>query len=192
MKRRKLIRPRDYLKKISPGARRMTRQAVGRVFARLRAQGRVSSSPVSVPPDRETVWVSKHDPAAPLMASAARRAEVPLAELASLAGAPELAQAPYRRLSALGVAVVPVKRDRVRLVGTSPRLAGIGNQAYHGLRRRRLYRRELIEAVRGVESNGRATAVTENRLTGSLEFVQDELGLDLCDLIAHAEILIGP
>ena len=192
MKRRKLVRPREYARKTSPGVRRITRQRVGWVFAKLRGAGRVSSSPVSTPPVHETVWVSKRDPAARLMESAAKRAQVSLDALADLAGAPGLAEAPYRGLSALGVTVVPINEDQARLVGTSPHLARIGNQAYHGRRRRRLHRRELIEAVCGLQSNGRATAVTEKRLMRSLEFIQDRFGLDLSELINHEEILIGP
>lgn len=192
MKRRKIVRPCDWLKKMYPGARRVTRRAVGRVFARLRATGRVSSSSVTIPPERETVWIPKNDPSARLMVLASKGAEVPLADLSSLAGSPEWVKAPYRRLSALGVAVVPVRRDRVRLVGTSPWLAALGNQAYHGRKRRRLHRRELIKKVYGLETNGRAVSVTWKRLSGSIEVVQEMLNLDLCNLIDHEEILIGP
>ena len=189
MKRRKIVCPRRYLHKARLG-KKLTRQRVGHIHARLRGTGRVCSSPVQAPPELERVWVRKSDPCAPIMDSAANRSIVSMEAVESAPGLPGDRRDRFHQLSRLGVAVVPVGDGQARLIGTSPHLAGIANQVHHGRRRRPLGRRELIESVYGLRPNGRRTSVTDQRLEHALSYFCSEFGSDLSDLINHESVLI--
>lgn len=186
MFRRKLVSARKFMEKKRLG-RRLTRQKQGLMHARLRGEGRVCSSPVSAPPELQTVWVSRSDPRAPIMLKAASRAVVPFSVLAGIQSS---RSSGLSAVSGLGIAAIPACNGDVQLVGTSPKLARIANQFYHGRRRRLLGRRELIESVLGLRPNGRRTSVTEQRLEYALSFFCREFGSDLSDLIDHEFVLI--
>ena len=189
MKRRKLVCPREYFRKARLG-KRLTRQRVGHIHLRLRGAGRVCSAPVCAPPQLETVWVRRTDPWARIMALAAGGSVVNWDEVESAPGLPDEAHLRIRELSNLGIALVPTGDGQVRLVGTSPDLAQMVNRFHHGQRRRRLDRRKLVELVLGLRSNGRRTSVTQQRLEYALNYVWDEFGCDLSDLIDHPFVLI--
>jgi hypothetical protein len=108
------------------------------------------------------------------MQHAAAEAIVPVDRLPTLAGLPNGRRLSPRQLSLLGVAVIPVSEGQVRLVGTSPKLAAIANQAFHGSRRRPIGIREVIGATKGVKSNGKTPSVTVKRRMNSLIYLHDE------------------
>lgn len=187
MPRRKLISIRKFMERKGLG-RRLTRQKQGLVYNRLRRTGRVCAVPLSAPPQLERSWLDPADPRVLLAQKAAAGATVSADQLATL---PQRNGSFVPGLNDAGIAALPAGEGRVHLVGTSPRLARIANQIFHGRRRRWLHRRELIEAVFGICPNGRATVVTERRLEYALCYFNDEFGCDLSDLIDHEEVLIG-
>ena len=190
MKRRKIVRPSEYVRRVRPGAKRVTRTAIGQVFARLRRSGRVCSANVTVPPAHATVWVDRDDPWASVVKLAAERVALDEEALDLLPGLPNEQTARIGLLNKLGIAAVPRRGGCTQLIGTDPRIARIVNHIHHGRRRRQLDRREVIEAVFGLRPNGRATSVTERRLEYALDFFARNFGIDMADFIDHESLLV--
>lgn len=187
IKRRKLVRLDWRFRKRFPD-KRLTRQRVGKLRADLHARGLISSAPPDLPVGITSVWIDRQDPLAPVMQLASNRVTVTQAELSDLL-AKNGCQMSVSDLSAFGVVAVPNGKG-VRFGGTSPRLARLANRAHHGRRRHKVYRRSLIEEVRGLDHEKRATSVTEKRLQDVLDYAQKELGLDMSDLIDHESIMV--
>lgn len=186
---RRILNPVSYLRKRNPDGR-VTGKRIGRLHADMQRRGKATACPPTAPAQLERVWVDSKRPEADVVQAALAGREVDREELARLAGARSAAEIRFRRLATLGVAVVPAADGRLRLVGTSPHLAAIVNQAYFGHKRRRLDAREVVEAVFGLASNGRRTSVTEGRLEYALAYFQNEFGLDLTGVIGREYMLI--
>lgn len=183
----RVISIRKFIQKKRLG-RRVTRQKKGLVYNRMCRTGRVCAVPISAPAELERPWLDPSDSRAPLARMAAAGETVPRSRIALV---PPRGGSRIRALSEVGIAALPESDGMLRLQGTSPRLARIANQIVHGRRRRRLHRRELIEAVFGLQANGRATVVTDPRLEYALTYFYGQFGVDLSDLIDHDEVYIG-
>lgn len=156
----------------------------------MQRRGKVTSLPVSAPPSWPRIWVDSDDPRAPFMLAAQSRQIVDGSGLFRVLPRREIGGAEVG-LNELGIVAVPVGAGRFRLVGTRPEIAWIANRYLWGCRRRFITREALIERVFGLQPGPRKTSVTQKRLEKALFLLEEEFGIDLCDLIDHPAVGIG-